>query len=110
MGRERYRCDRSNESGAPKAPNRSIASSTRSRGCSKLLPIATYAGRQSVLMVSCAPLRRVDGAGGACPQQALLPPRVQAVAPAPAPPALLAAALEYRSTISQAPDPQPPLV
>src|ERR1700734_2893019 len=104
MGRERYKRDPSSVCAAPAAANRCIASSTRSRGDLKLLPIATYAGRQSLLIVNCAPPRRVDGVAG--PAQALLPPRVPGDAPAPAPRALLAAALEYRSTTSPAPDPR----
>src|SRR5258707_14442270 len=86
-----------------------MASSTRSRGSSKLLPIATYAGRQSVLIVNCAPLRRVDGGGADGPGRAILPLPAPGDAPEPAPPALLAAALGYRSTTSPAPDPRRPL-
>src|ERR1700722_9890347 len=106
MGRERYKRDRSSVFAAPTAANRRIASSTRSRGCSKLLPIATYAGRQSILIANCAPLRRVDGAVAAGPAQVILPPRLPGDAPARAPPALLAATLECRSTISPIPDPR----
>src|ERR1700723_980258 len=98
MGRERNKRDPSSVFAAPKAANRCIASSTRSRGDLKLLPIATYAGRQSVLIVNCAPPRRVDGVGAAGPALEILPPRVPEDAPAPTPPAPLAAALEYRST------------
>src|SRR6202021_2537304 len=106
MGRERYKRDPRSVFAAPAAANRCIASSTRSRGELKLLPIATYAGRQSLLIVNCAPPRRVDGVGAAGPAQALLPPRVPGDAPARVPRALLAAALECRSTTSPAPDPR----
>src|SRR5471030_2631589 len=83
---------------------RSMASSTRSRGDPRLLPIPTYAGRQSNGIANCAPLRRVAGGGvdGRVQQPRQL--RAQPDVPEPAPPAPLAATLEYRSTTSPAQD------
>src|ERR1700688_2397268 len=108
MGFVRYRRERSSERAARSVLKRSKASRTRSRGESRLLPIATYAGRQSESIVNCAPLRRVAGGGGGGPWR-LLPRRLLPGAPAPAPPVPPAAAAEYQSTNAPIPDPPPRL-
>src|SRR5258708_2452413 len=107
MGWVRYKCERSTTRVASRVLIRSIASSTRSRGDLRLLPIATYAGRQSgfITATNCAPLRRVAGGGVYGPEQPSLQPQARRDGPEPGPPALPAAALEYRSTISQVQDP-----
>src|SRR5271167_975244 len=103
MGWVRYKFERSTERVARSPLRRSSASRTRSRGESRLLPIATYAGRQSESIFNCAPLRRA-AAGGGGPRR-LPPPRVPQVALEQAPPAAPAASFECRSTSAPIPDP-----
>src|SRR5277367_1305807 len=104
MGWVRYRRERSTQRVARSPLKRSSASTTRSRGESRLLPIATYPGRQSEPIVNCAPLRRAAAAGAAAPCR-IPPPRVPQVVLAPEPPAAPAATLECRSTNAPIPDP-----